>query len=100
MSMIVYQFDVAGRYLGETEADESPLEPGVYHFPARTTVVAPPARDTWPEGALPRWTGAGWAMTGTAPQQGAPKTDPLDKLTRFLQENPDVLAAMEKTPAS
>jgi len=97
----VYQYDVAGRYLGETEADESPREPGVYHFPARTTELAPPARETWPEGSWPRWIGSGWAMTGsTNPQQRAPEADPLEKLAQFLQANPDVLAAMEKTTPS
>lgn len=97
----VYQYDVAGRYLGEAEADESPLEPGVYHLPARTTEQAPPPRETWPEGAWPRWIGAGWAMTGSSKlQQSAPEADPLEKLARFLQENPDVLAVMDRPTGS
>lgn len=97
----VYQYDVAGRYLGETDADESPLQPGVYHLPARTTELAPPPAETWPEGTWPRWIGTGWAMTGsTNPLQRAPEIDPLEKLAQFLQANPDVLAAMEKTTTS
>ena len=35
-SITVYQYDLAGLFQGTTEADESPLEPGVYHYPART----------------------------------------------------------------
>lgn len=94
-SKIVYQFDGAGRYLGDTEADESPLEPGVYLHPARTTAVAPPPPDTWPEGKRPRWDGFSWTMTGsTASALQAPEDDPVEKLAQFLQANPDVLALM------
>lgn len=92
-SMTVYQYDSAGRYLGETEADESPLEPGVYLRPARTTDVAPPAPDTWPEGSRPKWNGFTWTMSGsTAPELRGTEEDPVEKLARFLQANPDVAA--------
>lgn len=40
---IVYQTDVNGMYAGEVEADESPLEPGVYLIPAGCVETAPPA---------------------------------------------------------
>lgn len=33
-----------GEYMGETFADPSPLEPGVYHIPAYATEVEPPAK--------------------------------------------------------
>ena len=99
-SKTVYQYDVAGRYLGETQADESPLEAGVYHLPARTTEQAPPARDTWPEGKWPRWNGISWAMTGAGSPPETPAADPLDKLARFLLANPDMLAVMDKAPSS
>lgn len=100
-SLTVYQYDVAGRYLGETQADESPLEEGVYLHPARTTETAPPARDTWPENTWPRWNSVAWVMSGsTDPLQRDPEEDPLEKLARFLQANPDVLAAMDKQAAS
>lgn len=96
-SKTVYQFDVAGRYLGETSADESPLEPGVYHLPARTTEMAPPPADSWPDGGRPRWNGIAWVMTGsTDPLQRTPEEDPIDKLVRFLHSNPEVLALMDQ----
>ena len=53
--MIVYQYSPAGLYQGETVADESPLEPGVWLMPARTTRVAPPSE--YPEERWPRWNG-------------------------------------------
>lgn len=38
----VYQTDVNGFYIGSTEADESPLEPGVFHIPGGCVEVEPP----------------------------------------------------------
>lgn len=90
---IVYQYDLAGRYVDEIMADESPREPGVYLLPSRTTETAPPPRDTWPDGRWPRWTGTGWAMIALQ-KSSAPAEDPLSKLQRFLTDNPDVLAAI------
>jgi len=90
---IVYQYDLAGRYLGEVVADESPREPGVYLLPTRTTETAPPERDTWPEGSWPRWMGTDWAMIAL-PKSSPQAEDPLSKLQRFLAENPDVLATI------
>ncbi len=46
-SKTVFQFDIAGLYQGMTQADESPLEPGVFHLPGRTTETPPP--EEWPE---------------------------------------------------
>lgn len=89
--MIVYQYNQAGMYQSETEADESPLEPGVYLLPARTTLVAPPAEV--PEGRWPRWNGVAWELVNK-PHAAAP--DPLAKLTAFLNENPDVAALIEQ----
>ena len=90
---VVYQFDLAGRYLGETIADASPLETGVYLLPARTTETAPPPRDTWPDGSWPRWNGIEWTLTGLN-KPSTPADDPLSKLQRFLAANPDVVAAI------
>lgn len=44
--MKVYQFHpVSGDFLWEAEADESPLEPGIFLIPAHATTDAPPQYD-------------------------------------------------------
>lgn len=40
--MLVYHFDDNKKYLGHSEAYESPLEPGVFFIPANATDTAPP----------------------------------------------------------
>lgn len=92
--MIAYQFDLAGLYLGETEADESPMEPGVYLLPAHCTLVAPPA--AVPEGRWPRFNGATWGLVNRS--QTRDVESPVDKLARFLGDNPDVAALLDSTP--
>lgn len=44
-------------YLGDTVADESPLEAGVFHIPAHATKVAPPAAI---EGKSRHFNGSRW----------------------------------------
>lgn len=93
--MIAYQYDLAGLYQGETHADESPLEPGVFLLPARCTFTAPPAEI--PEGRWPRFNGARWDLVNRPQPQAAP--DPVAKLQQFLAENPDVAALLESPAA-
>lgn len=90
--MIAYQFNTAGFYEGPTEADESPLEPGVFLMPARTTLAAPPAEV--PDGQWPRWNGSTWALVNK-PQPL--RVDPVAKLQAFLVANPDVASLLEQT---
>lgn len=89
--MIAYQYARDGLYQGETEADESPMEPGVYLLPARCTLTPPPA--DVPEGKWPRWNGADWVLANKP--QPAPAPDPVAKLAAFLNENPDVAALLQ-----
>jgi hypothetical protein len=53
----VIQLDDQGYFVGLTQADESPLEPGVYLMPAGTIDVAVP---TIPEGQCARWSQDQW----------------------------------------
>lgn len=83
-----YQTDAAGLLIGDTEADESPMEPGVYLLPAGATLTPPPLE--WPEDKWPRWNGAEWQLV-TKPAMPEQKT-PEQKLADFLAQNPDVLS--------
>lgn len=91
-----YQYDHAGLYAGITEADESPLEPGVYLLPARCTLTPPPAdvpADKWP-----RWNGHAWELVNRPAPAPAPANDndPVAKLRDFLAANPDVAAILQQ----
>lgn len=88
--MKAFQFDNAGLYLGETVADESPLEPGVYLLPARATLVAPPA--SVPQDKWPRWNGVEWTLANKP--KPPTEDDPVAKLAAFLASNPDVAAML------
>lgn len=59
MTKIVYQTDLSGRFIGRVEADESPLERGVYLIPAGCVEVAPPWHG---DGHVPVWHGSGWTI--------------------------------------
>lgn len=85
----VYQYDIAGMYVGQTDADESPLEPGVFHIPARCVDLAPPDFDGE---HLPRWNGAKWELVAVEPANDNQPASPVDKLRDFLNANPDVAA--------
>jgi len=54
---LAYNYDSHGFYSGFSKAWESPLEPGVYHVPGDSTLVAPP---TVASGAMAVWTGSAW----------------------------------------
>lgn len=91
--MIAYQYDLAGCYQGETVADESPLEPGVYLLPARCTLVAPPAEI--PDDRWPRWNGVAWDLVNRPqPTAAVAQDDQVAKLQQFLAANPDVAALL------
>lgn len=89
----VYQYDLAGMYIGTTDADESPLEPGVWLIPARCVEIEPPAvtGSQWP-----RWNGVAWqVITIQQQKQAAEESDPVAKLRDFLNSNPDVAALLQ-----
>ena len=91
-SKIVYQLDRAGHFVCETEADESPLELGVFLIPAGCVETAPPSE--WPEDQWPRWNGFKWELIQKPEVQQV--ASPEEKLAEFLAQNPDVLKLIEK----
>lgn len=88
-SKTVYQCCREGWFIGPTDADESPLEPGVYLVPANSYEDAPPARDAWPQGQMPRRSGGQWVMQSPPVLSSA---TPAEKLAAFLAAHPDVMA--------
>jgi len=70
----VFQTDPNGWYVGAVQADESPLEPGVWHIPGGCVELAPPT--VIPAGKQPQWTGSAWALnTPPAPAVTTSVTD-------------------------
>lgn len=85
-----YQYDHAGLLIGVTEADESPLEPGVFLIPARCTLVPPPV--DVPDDKWPRFAGSSWALVDRPRVAAEPSA--MEKLQAFFDANPDVVAMM------
>lgn len=92
-SKTAYQYDRAGLLTGTTEADESPLEPGVYLLPANCTLVSPP--EEWPADKWPRWMGRNWKLTAKPASPANDNQYPVEKLREFLNSNPDVAALLQ-----
>lgn len=88
-----YQYDFSGMFTGITEADASPLEPGVFLVPGRSTLVRPP--DDLPADKWPRWNGSAWELI-TRPLPANDDNDPVAKLRDFLAANPDVAALLNQ----
>lgn len=64
---IVFSYEgVTGIYLGETVADESPLEPGVFLMPRHTTDIEPPSELA--EGMAAFWRDGVWSVE-TVPER-------------------------------
>lgn len=58
-SQTVYQTNQQGLYVGPVEADESPLEPGVFLIPGGCVLTPPPDP---PENKAAQWNGAAWLL--------------------------------------
>ena len=90
--MRIFNYDTAGIFIRESEADPSPLEPGAFLIPARATTIAPPADLTGDQ--VPRWNGAAWQAV-RRPVRPNETDNPIDKLREFLDANPDVAALLQ-----
>lgn len=80
-------------YMGETIADESPMEPGVWLMPAGTVETAPPAQ--WPDDKWPRWNGATWDLIACP----AP-VNPSDPLAILEQQAAELMAQIAALKAA
>lgn len=92
-TVTAYQHDANGFFLGVTEADESPLEPGIFLVPAMCTLTPPPAEI--PQGRLPRWSGTEWQLVDRTVAPADQPSVTLAKLKSFLTRNPDVAALLD-----
>lgn len=73
--MIAHHYcPVTGIYIGITEADESPLEPGVFLLPAFATFQNPPDAV---EGKQIVWNGEGWELENIPEPMPEPEPSPL-----------------------
>jgi len=88
----LHSFDyITGLYIGPvvlTDADLSPLEPGVYLVPGNCVEIAPP---TPGEGQFVYWNGSEWAF-GTSPR---PKLDVAEDSQKAI--NLEALAYLANT---
>lgn len=62
--MKIYHYNEAGEPTGSSEADESPLEPGVFLFPSNATETEPPAPG---EGQRAIFQNGEWAVVDIPP---------------------------------
>jgi hypothetical protein len=74
--MRIFNYDSAGFYIGESVADESPLEPGVFLVPANATTLVPP---TVNEGFRPCFYDGGWHAAAFTPI--TPVEEPVREFT-------------------
>lgn len=74
--MKVVQLDKDGYFIGFSEAEESPLEPGVYLYPAGTISAGAPDKDKLAEdNTRARWLKSKWVYEKNEPVQVAPNPD-------------------------
>lgn len=94
----VYQTDADGVFIGETVADESPLEKGVYLIPAGCVVTPPPP---FLAGHYRAWQGGVWVQIAI-PEPEAPPPPPVvipDLVSKLSLVRAMRLVALDGTPA-
>lgn len=92
-AITAYQHDADGFFLGVTDADASPLEPGVFLVPALCTLTPPPTEI--PQGLFPRWSGTEWQLVAHTATPADQPSVAVAKLKSFLTRNPDVAALLD-----
>lgn len=74
-SKIVFQTNTLGFFVGVATADESPLEPGIFHIPAGCVEMPPPACT---DKEIARWVSGAW-LKEKLPEAPTPEEKPLTK---------------------
>lgn len=74
--MKIYNYNQTGVYIGSSEADESPLEPGVFLIPAYATDIAPPPMQ---DGQLLKFDGETWGYVPFAKPEVEPTKTPEEQ---------------------
>ncbi|MDT8717744.1 phage tail protein [Clostridium sp. 19966] len=96
--MLVYNYGSDGRYICSEEADESPLEPGVYLIPANATTIEPPEYDSQ---YIPIWNGETWDIKdislGVPPSNDNTNNNGEKTQAEILQQTIDSQAQQIKT---
>jgi hypothetical protein len=82
MNETAYVYDEQGYFLGETQVQESPLEPGVWLMPGACTMTAPPKCDG---GETARWNGDMWIVEQIVVPEPAPAPTIEDVKAQALQ---------------
>lgn len=81
---IISQLDSDGYFIGEAIADESPLEPGVYHIPAGAIDRSPPA--SVEAGKRYRTWGNGWRGEAVPAPEVPPEVPQMTAAEKRRQE--------------
>lgn len=85
--MEIYHYGRNGDYLGQGQADPSPLEPGVWLIPAGATGIAPPLPHP---GKVRRFNGAAWELVDP-PQEGPTDPEYIPSLEEVLTAKMDAI---------
>jgi hypothetical protein len=74
--MKIYNYNLEGYFVGVSEADESPLEEGVYLIPANATTLEAPVVD---KGYIQFFDGTTWSIKSIPVEEKKPKLEEVPK---------------------
>lgn len=82
--MLVHNYHpITAEYLGPGEADESPLEPGVFLIPADATTIAPPPQQP---GFVRRFINGAWGYSPIEEPDADPTPDPTPYVPETISD--------------
>lgn len=86
--MKIYNYSQdTGIYIGESIADESPLEAGVYLIPANATTISPPAQQ---EGKTVNFENGKWTFKNIVVSEEVSNPSPLTYAQKRSREYPPI----------